>query len=200
LSEVDAQIANYTLWLAILTGALVIATLSLGVVTACGIRRQYKDTRILQRAYVGVKPGGIHLLSTGDKLLGHFIIENAGNLPANNVRWVSRFQVDTDRDRRSFPIHEDQFKGEHYLPPKSRMTFGTPGVEVQSAIAVRDGGEPTCYLYVWGVVRYFDGFQPRRETRFCHRYDFRQTRDLGVGVYELPKRKGRYHQYGNKAD
>ena len=39
-------------------------------------------TRIIQRAYLDVRPQGIHLWSTGDRLVGHVTFHNAGHLLA----------------------------------------------------------------------------------------------------------------------
>jgi hypothetical protein len=43
---------------------------------------QERDTRILQRAYLAVEPLGVHVMSEGDRVLGHVGIKNAGNLSA----------------------------------------------------------------------------------------------------------------------
>jgi len=55
-----------------------------------------------------------------------------------------------------------------------------------------------CYFYVWGRVDYLDGFGTWRETRFCHRYNWGQTRDYGAGKYELTEDKGLSHRNGNR--
>jgi hypothetical protein len=41
------------------TAVLALSTIGLWIATWQGIRRQSKDTRILQRAYVSVEPGGL---------------------------------------------------------------------------------------------------------------------------------------------
>jgi hypothetical protein len=50
---------------------------------------------------------------------------------------------------------------------------------------------------VWGRVDYLDGFNRWRKTGFCHRYNWGQTKDYGVGLYELTADKGRPHRKGN---
>jgi hypothetical protein len=43
------------------------------------------DTRILQRAYIAVEPGGIHALLTSGDIIGHIAMKNSGHLPARNA-------------------------------------------------------------------------------------------------------------------
>jgi hypothetical protein len=137
------------------------------------------------------EPDGIALWSDGSKLLGHFIIRNAGNLPASEVAWIAHIALDRDRSRSSFPVDETGLKGNLTIPPKGAMPFGSPLIGLQAVLDFRKNTD-TCYLYVWGLVRYQDGFSMRR-AHFWHRYDYGQTRDLGAGEYELPANKGRHH-------
>jgi hypothetical protein len=157
--------------------------------------RQVRDSRTLNRAYIAVEPAGIVLWSDGSKLVGHFIIKNAGNLPASEVEWVAAIAVDKDRDRTSFPLDErirGIGMGIYTIPPHGEMTFGSPPIGLQTVLDVRDK-ENSCYLYVWGLVQYGDGFGKRGSARFWHRYDYRQTIALGPGKYELPAYKARHH-------
>jgi hypothetical protein len=52
-------------------------------------------------------------------------------------------------------------------------------------------------LYVWGIVRYDDGFTKGRFTRYCHRYNFS---GLTKGTYSFSPERYRYHHHGNEID
>jgi hypothetical protein len=173
---------------AVSTALIAVFTIILALIAV----RQGKDSRALNRAYIGVEPAGIVLWSDKGSLLGHFIIRNAGNLPAGDVKWVAEIGVDTDRNRTSFPVNEKGFKGDLIIPPRDAMQFGTQTLGLQTVLDVRDKREG-CYLYVWGLVRYRDGFDHLRSTNFCHRYDYGQTLSYPAGQYELSADKGRYH-------
>ena len=159
--------------------------------------RQTLDSRIIQRAYVTVAPGGVKLWSTRDKLLSHLIIQNGGNLPATKVRWFSKIEVDTESQRSWFPIDKDELDGDHTIPAKGELIFGSPGITLQDVLAERDT-KPSCYIYVWGLVCYENGFGKSDEIIFCHRYDYMQTRTRAPSepnLYELAPDLGRHHQY-----
>ena len=75
-------LATFTAFLAIATIILAIATILL----ACIARRQWKDGRTVQRAYLNILPAGIDpYTSNTAKLACDFFIYNAGNLPATKV-------------------------------------------------------------------------------------------------------------------
>jgi hypothetical protein len=82
------------------------------------------------------------------------------------------------------------------------MLVCTPPIASEKVLKVRDN-EPACYLYVWGLVRYFDGFTEYRETFFCHRYDYKLSVYNPKGPagedYRLEARLGRHHKEGNRA-
>jgi hypothetical protein len=64
------------------------------------------------------------------------------------------------------------------------------------------------FLYVWGEIRYTDGFGISRFTRFCHRYgkaalgygDVAGGGGYTAGVPMLLADGMRFHQFGNDAD
>ena len=60
------------------------------------------------------------------------------------------------------------------------------------------------YFYVWGIVRYNDGFKDNRFTRFCHRYNgnayYVFPDGKHVGESGLLAEEAKYHQSGNNAD
>jgi hypothetical protein len=67
------------------TAVLAISTILLWAVTSRGIYNQFKDTRIIQRAYLSAKPAGIDTMTDGS-VIAHVIFLNSGNLPAKKVR------------------------------------------------------------------------------------------------------------------
>lgn len=61
------------------------------------------------------------------------------------------------------------------------------------------------FLYVWGEIRYQDGFDKVCSTKFCHRYDHRGIQKVPVGRWYagqdmITAESMRYHQFGNDAD
>src|SRR5262249_20246598 len=67
-------------------------------VLAVVARRPSKDTRILQRAYLTVRPAGIHILGYRDEAVAHVEICNAGNLPATMVKWFIKHDFSSRLD------------------------------------------------------------------------------------------------------
>jgi hypothetical protein len=68
---------------------LAIATIFIAaftIILACVARRQIKDTRILQRAYIVAEPYGIDTFTDGKRVVGYTGIRNAGRLPATELR------------------------------------------------------------------------------------------------------------------
>jgi hypothetical protein len=61
----EERLADYTWWLAVLTGVLAVSTVGLWIATGLGVRAQMKDTRVLQRAYISVNPLGIARFTSG---------------------------------------------------------------------------------------------------------------------------------------
>jgi hypothetical protein len=168
------------------TALLALSTISLWIVTWRGIRRQSKDTRIFQRAYVSVEPGGLTAhRDRDDRLHTTVIFRNVGHLPARNVRWYGTFGNPEGED---FPV-EEPADGKIVLPPgmASTQRVGTVFTnKLQNS------------LFVWGIVKYDDGFGNQRFTRFCHVYDTKNIiNQLGV---ILPANKAELYAYGNDAD
>jgi len=157
-------------------------------------------TRIIQRAYLDVRPQGIHLWSTGDRLVGHVTFHNAGRLPARKVRWLAGITPSDDDEWKGFDYTSKPFVGKNVIPPGGEMTEGSDSVVLTSVTALKDSDAENCFLYVWGRVHYKDGCRRNRFTDFCHRYNYRTSNRIGPGGYELPPGEARYHRYGNNAD
>jgi hypothetical protein len=176
-----------------------ISTFIIGVFTvvlAIIARRQIKDTRILQRAYVTVEPLGIAPFLPPDdseiiepRLVGHVGIRNAGRLPARNVRWFINMEFDPNPNRREFPIGKYD-GGKNIIAPNGTMRQGSPNIE-----RVGGGG----HIFVWGEVLYEDGFEKWHSTTFCHRYNCRRLLPNKNGIERIHPRYGRQHDHGNDA-
>ena len=173
-------------WISVVSTAVIaLVTIVLGTISY----RQYRDTRILQRAYLSVEPGGLHCWRGSDAVLGHVGVRNTGHLPARDVSWILHIESDTDYTRRSFPI-SDEPRGNHVITPGSTMPRGTK----PAIIAAGDDQ----YCYVWGKISYKDGFGVSRFTAFCHRYNC--SIDSFVTHNRIDPKHARYHDYGNDAD
>lgn len=156
-------------------------------------QQQIKDTRILQRARISAEMLGINpYLGEGDNVVGHVSFRNVGNLPASNVSWFIRKCIDQSDERREFLI-EDAFFGDNIIAPGTPMTQGSVSFERPRV----DAG----FIYIWGEIRYPDGFNTNRFTRFCHRYNCRTFQKLPERErYGILAGYGRYHEYGNSTD
>ncbi len=162
----------------------------LTIVLAYVAWRQIRDARILQRAYLDVKFGGITTNSAGE-LLGHVTFKNAGHLPAQNFCW--RVNLDSG--------------GMGWTPPKIKVMEGVSVIPIGSELPMGSSPlahpqeEPTgLYLYVWGSATYNDGFSwLKRRTDFCHRYPWEKRETPTGGGVSISKEYGRYHGYGNRA-
>jgi hypothetical protein len=203
----DEALARYTYWLMLLTGIVALATFGLVVATVFVYvtgekqltlienltERQTSDTRVLQRAYITVLPRGVApYLSTKDRLGCDVGIYNAGNLPAREVSWCIGTRLSRDPHEKNFPI-KGPFYGNNIIPPKSEMRKGAVGVETKPFEEFIKGGQvDDRWLYIWGQVRYKDGFEVSRSVAFCHRYNL-----LGFSDNTIPGESGRVHEHGN---
>ncbi len=194
-----AIVTNHDWMLVILTGLLAIFIAVFWYSTR-------KQAKILQRAYIAVEPLGVRLMQNGTDLSGHAGMKNAGRLPARKVSWYIRIDVsESGTERESlFPLKRGS--GNIVIAPGAIAMLGsansvpaqTLGEYAGSEVA-SGGDEKPIYLYVWGVVRYDDGFKRMRMTKFCHRYIW-VNRDQYSRSYEIDASDARYHEYANGAD
>lgn len=175
------------------TAVLASSTIGLWIVTWRGILKAARDTRIIQRAYLSVEPGGLNPLVGREHehgvVVGHVALQNVGNLPARNVSWFIQVTLSANGDLNDFRIHEDGFHGNNVIPP------GTKAIQGSSKVTLASEG----FIYVWGQVRYDDGFGQRRFTSYCHRYNRATFRRLD-GAHGIRGTDARFHEYGNEAD
>jgi len=164
-----------------------------------------RETRILQRAYLSVEPAGVqpYIAEPGspedaDRVSAVLSFRNAGNLPARDVVWSINCAVDDaeDRDFVDIPEADDFVSGPVVIAPRGEMTQTTePFKRTQKER----------FIYVWGEVRYDDGFggAPKR-TRFCHRYNrmtYQSIEDSSFfgGRQGIPAEYARIYKRGNDA-
>jgi len=200
--EVNRALANYPLWLALFTGALVIATIFLG----CIAYLQWADTRITQRAYVSVAPLGVMPLS--ENSVAHISVQNVGKLPASDVSWFIGYAIDNDGTRSTFDIDENEFYGKNLVihPGAAMPRSQNCRMDAVALAALKRRPDRLTFFYLWGKIRYLDGFGKQRHTSFCHRYDCRGVERYPEGQrypgqeWLITPESMRYHQFGNDAD
>lgn len=155
---------------------------------------QLKTTRAQLRAHIVVDAGGIIPFVEGQSV-AHYTIRNVGYRPASNVQWWTNADFSSDGHRRKFDIDWKEVKGKLVLAPggssERALKFGSTKSQIENFV------NKSWLIYVWGEVRYKDGFHKRRWIRFCHRYG------LGLGVViplektdEIPPNRARSHQHG----
>jgi len=137
---------------------------------------------------------------SGDRLIGHVSINNAGNLPATNVRWFIRIKSTPNGQETSFETGD--LKGSIVVAPHSATTLACDEtIILQARLDASDAGkgrehEKPLFIYVWGLVRYHDGFVGGRSTEFCHRYNW-INRPNRASAYEIDAKFARQHTEGN---
>ncbi len=168
------------------------------VILARVARKQTRDARVLQRAYLNVKVGGVRNDPAG-RLVGHVTFENVGHLPAQKFRWLVKLKSGGS-DWRPPKIKSKELAGESVIPigaewPKE--SDNVPHPQDDNGLYVDEKG---LYLYVWGRVTYKDGFRWRkRHTDFCHGYPWQMRETPTGGGVTISTEYARYHEYGNSA-
>ncbi len=221
----DEQIAIYTGWLAIFTAILAVTAgleiallisaaktanataeatnkLATAAIAQHGVMQAQMDvTKAMQRASLGVEPGGVSTFiprrgtpqeTRGDQIVAHIGITNAGHLPAHHVEWAFDADFSKEERRTSFPHDGLERYGNNSIPPGITSWQGAKALPT-SAI-----GECQ-YLYVWGKVTYEDGFEVKRHTNFCHRYNLDRLNPDGPTGERIEKKFGRYYERHNDA-
>jgi hypothetical protein len=181
---------------AIATGFIAWFTYTLQQATVSLSDRQSNETKMLQRAFISVEPGGIRPFGGGDdRIACDVLISNAGNLAARNLGWVIEKKYSADMAEKDFPI-PSKLVGDIVIAPRGAIRKGSEPTTCAEFDKVRLSAKPDRgWLYVWGRVGYHDGFRADRYIDFCHRYNLR-----GSAGYSVPKENGRYHEYGNRTD
>ena len=146
-----------------------ISTVFLAVFTIVLARvawKQNRDARIIQRAYLDVKFGGVRNNTDGN-LVGHVTFKNVGHLPAQKFCCVVRLDSGSN-DWKPPKIKNRELQGESVIPIGAEWPKATGGIPRPEEIF------KGLYLSVWGRATYKDGFRLRkRHTDFCHRYPWK---------------------------
>jgi hypothetical protein len=171
------------------TFVLATSTIGLWIVTWRSSVRQSRELRIIERAYLSAVPLGINPYLGSNQVVGHVGFYNAGNLPAQNVSWFVDHCTTLNGSLEHFPVDEIKFFGRNVIAAKASMTQGTYPID----LPLPSEG----YLYVWGEVRYNDGFGNGRFTRFCLRYNLRTFGKLASGSSGIEATYARHHEFGN---
>lgn len=186
----------FTLCLVFATILLWLSTEKLWVETRDTGKRQESDTRILQRAYVRAVPKGIGTMTSGE-LVAQISFENEGRLPATNFKWIVKPPTAGNGDWKPPQLHDsDLLEFSSIIPIAGIFRRGTDPVSPVSY------GEYK-YWFVWGRVKYLDGFGQERFVDFCHSYPIaRRVMDTPISSfgYTISDEYARYHDYGNDAD
>jgi hypothetical protein len=201
----DWFVAAFTLVLAVVTSLLVRSTNRLWEATKNAAERQEADTRILQRAYIAVEPLGINLMLNGHDLIGNLAIQNSGHLPASRVAWTIHQKVSINGEDEEFPL--GNYSGNIVIVPGARsLRSSDKQSTIQEAQLLAGDShqddrarETPTYIFVWGGVRYDDGFGQMRTTTFCHRYNWQIRGKETTSGYEIAARFARIHEFGNNA-
>jgi hypothetical protein len=164
--------------------------------------RQIRDSRSIQRAYLAVLPRGIEPYRSADgRLSCDVLIQNAGNLPARIILFFIDRTFSNDDGLKIFEIDEqakEKVGGNYVIPPKGEIRKGAPWINSADLDATRaqysTGAGNYGWIYVWGRIRYHDGFTGKRFIEFCHRYSLAGT------SWTIAGKHGRQHEYGNRTD
>jgi hypothetical protein len=168
--------------------------------------------RNLERARIVVEPLGVNPKKpVGNdvlNLIGHVGIKNVGRLPANKLSWFACMKFERTRACETFCSPEHFKGGGNVLAPGAHMREGTQTIktarhkehsvpEAKVMLSPKTKEDIEEYFYVWGEVRYIDGFSEKpRMTKFCFRYNCDLLR---LGDRCIPAEQARHHHPGNDA-
>ena len=204
MEQLGALLESFRVWVETIDPNKVSAASALIVAVFTGFLAklaytQNRETRILQRAYLTVEPDGIDQFKVKqdapiEDLVGRIIIRNVGHLPAREVGWCSKVSFSADPKFAAFDeIPDSDYDGKNVLPPGSPMAQTTKAFPSTDLLLLNQA--KTRHCFVWGRVRYKDGFGVERHTNFCHRYNC-EARDGNA----ILAKYARYHVHGNDAD
>jgi hypothetical protein len=159
------------------------------IVLAIIARGQFRATRIVERAYIGVWPRGIEPshVDRADRVHALVVFRNTGHLPARNVSWN---------------IQMGSWEGNDTEPPEVTVdpmkNVLAPGGEIFTSSDIMFSNKTPNNTFIWGKITYDDGFGVPRFTKFCHYY---RTKGYVVSdtCYEIPASDARTWPKGNDA-
>jgi hypothetical protein len=162
------------------------------------LKHSETTTKQQLRAYISIEAKGTANFNPATKVLAHVRFHNTGQIFARNVRSFIDIKISHDPHEKKFPIDEGRVYGTNVIAPRATLITGTPAI-LKSEITDEMKGNEATYLYVWGVVRYHDGFKDGRFTKFCHRYNCR-AKSSRAGKYTFGEGDARYHHNGAGID
>jgi hypothetical protein len=184
-------IAIFTRRLFKATAGLKESTDKLWTTTTTAAKVQEDDTRVLQRAYLEARRGGIDV-TIDNQVIGQVVFFNAGALPARKVTVYAKIMWSESRDADEFS--EAQIPPRALvLPAKSELPTGTGILEGGRGRLNQGRG----YIFVWGRATYDDGFDKPRWLIFCHRYNCGSPKPGDGGISERYGRMHHHHNDGN---
>ena len=161
------------------------------------------------RAYLTVVPDGINQLIGRSDVMGHVLLKNVGRLPARNVTLLVVMERSKNPEPEPF-LRNQKFDLPRVVTNADRVI--QPGCEMRQGsekptIPIAELVFPDHNVYVYGIVKYDDGYGRQCFTKFCHRYAT-ASRDRTVKPNSRPTKsrpligadKARYHNYGNSAE
>lgn len=164
-----------------------------------------RQLRITERAHIAVFGLGVEPFAADS--VAHLSVTNVGRLPAQHVAWFIAWTISCNGKLADFPISGPFYGGTNVIPPGTEMRRSKDCKNIDEMLLWRfqDKEKPPVFFYVWGEIRYSDGFGDEKFTKFCHRYDYRGLRlikDGGPfdGQKKLIADSVRSHQFGNDAD
>lgn len=149
------------------------------------------------RAYISVEPDGVSTFNPPTHVVARVKFHNVGAIFAKNVSTFVTHQLNTNGELtvESLPVDETKLSGNNVIAPTAELLYATEAISKGDIDKKKHS--KTLYLYVWGMVRYHDGFTDGRWTKFCHRYNYK---GIASGKYIIPAENYRYHQAGNEID
>ncbi|MER9561061.1 hypothetical protein [Mesorhizobium sp. M0571] len=161
--------------------------------TATAALKQSEETSKRElRAYLSVAPAGVlRMKRIEPTIIGYIAVENVGGVFATDVRLSVQMLVSSNRNFGTFPVDEQSAELIGAVHPGATVRRGADKGAAPPTLVV---GSKT-YIYVWGGVWYTDGFETRRFTNFCHRYNA-ASRSSGGG-FSIDPEKARYHNQGS---
>lgn len=201
--KAQKDMANWAVWIAVFTALQIgVGLLGVGLVYNT-LRATRKANRIARRsaerqlrAYIDVRPGGITTADNLGDAIGFVTIKNVGQIPATEVRTLVNVATGA-KGRISFD-QEDAIHPIGSLQPGAAITQGTETERWANLVVENE------FIFVFGVVRYDDGFKRERFTKFCHRYRCADVHDAWDpsthGYFKEARETGaRQHREGNDA-
>jgi hypothetical protein len=136
-------------------------------------------TVAIERASVGIAMAEIDPFEPRKKLQLVLKLANSGRLPATLIEVTHSLLIDHPLE--DFPVHTDWIKVGGVIPPgdSARVRYGFIGDPMFSYGEWEALEKGKIEVYVYGAIRYTDGFGNARETGFGFRHDRSLPEQLG---------------------